>query len=325
MLTRREMFAFAGAGTAWAATVLSGRDARAAIAAQTPINFDVPRGACDCHAHVFPDPARFPFTPNRVYTPSVATPDDLLELQRVLHLNRVVINQPSVYGTDNSATLDGIRQLGPQRARGVVIVDEKTTDAHLDEMDKAGVRGVHVNLAIGGAVDPATSARRLHQAAQQIAGRNGWHVQTQTQIATVDALKDQLMNMPVPLVIVHFGGARADLGVEQPGFASLLELVRAGKAYVKVSGAHSFSKRAPDFPDAAPLAQALIQANPDRILWGTNWPHPSSSGNRPAQEVSPNQEIDDGRILNELPKWAPDAAVRHKILVDNPARLYGFG
>jgi predicted TIM-barrel fold metal-dependent hydrolase len=243
----------------------------------------------------------------------------------VLHLNRVVINQPSVYGTDNSATLDGIRQLGPQRARGVVIVDEKTTDAHLDEMDKAGVRGVHVNLAIGGAVDPATSARRLHQAAQQIAGRNGWHVQTQTQIATVDALKDQLMNMPVPLVIVHFGGARADLGVEQPGFASLLELVRAGKAYVKVSGAHGVSKRAPDFPDAAPLAQALIQANPDRILWGTNWPHPSSSGNRPAQEVSPNQEIDDGRILNELPKWAPDAAVRHKILVDNPARLYGFG
>src|SRR3954466_7250144 len=125
MLTRREMFAFAGAGTAWAATVLSGRDARAAIAAQTSVDFDVPRGACDCHAHIFPDPARYPFTPNRVYTPSLATVDDLLELQRTLHLDRVVLNQPSVYGMDNTALLDGLHQLGPQRARGVVIVDEK--------------------------------------------------------------------------------------------------------------------------------------------------------------------------------------------------------
>jgi predicted TIM-barrel fold metal-dependent hydrolase len=325
MLTRRKVFALAGAGTAWAAAVLSGRSARAAVQDQTPINFDVPRGACDCHAHVFPDPARFPFTPNRVYTPSLATANDLMELQRLLRLDRVVIIQPSVYGTDNSAQLDAIRQLGPQRARGVVIIDEKTTDAQLDEMDKAGVRGVHVNLAVGGAVDPATSARRLQDAVQRVAGRNGWHVQTQIQLAAIDALKDQLMNAPVPLVFVHFGGARAELGVEQPGFAALLELARSGKAYVKVSGAHSISKRAPDFPDAAPLAQALIQANPDRILWGTNWPHPSSSGARPAQEVSPNQLIDDGRILNELPKWAPDVAVRHKILVDNPARLYGFG
>ena len=192
-------------------------------------------------------------------------------------------------------------------------------------MDKAGVRGVHVNLAIGGAVDPATAARRLQDAAQRAAGRDGWHVQTQVQIATVDALKDRLMDMPVPLVFVHFGGARAEPGVGQPGFASLIELVRAGKAYVKVSGAHSISKLAPDFPDAAPLARALIQANPDRVLWGTNWPHPNSSGARPAQEVSPNLAIDDGRILDELPKWVPDAAVRRKILADNPARLYGFG
>ena len=323
MLTRREIAVLAGASAAWA-SVLSGRDAGAAVRAQTPVAFDVPPGACDCHAHVFPDPARFPFTQNRVYTPSLATAEDLLELQRVLHLGRVVIVQPSVYGTDNSAQLDAIRQLGPQRARGVVIVGETTTAAELDEMDKAGIRGVHVNLAIGAAVDPATSARRLQEAVQRVVGRGGWHVQTQIPLATIDALKDQLMNMPVPLVFVHFGGARAELGVEQPGFATLIELVRAGKAYVKVSGAHSISRRAPDFPDATPLAQALIQANPDRVLWGTNWPHPNSSGARPAGEVSPNLDIDDGRIFNELPKWAPDAAVRHKILVDNPARLYGF-
>src|SRR3954467_95587 len=215
MLTRREMLVLTGAGTAWAAAALSGRGARAAIAAQTPVNFDVPSGACDCHAHIFPDPARYPFTPNRVYTPSGATVEDLLELQRALHLDRVILNQPSVYGTDNSALLDGIRQLGPQRARGVVdgirqlgpqrargvvIVDEKATNAQLDDMDKAGVRGVHVNLAVGGAVDPATSARRLQGAAQRVAGRRGWNVQTQTQLAIIEALKDQLMNMPVPLV-----------------------------------------------------------------------------------------------------------------------------
>lgn len=325
MLTRRKAAVLAGAGVAWAAAAPGGRGAAAAVQVQTPVGFDVPRGACDCHAHVFPDPERFPFTPNRVYTPSPATTDELLELQRLLRLDRVVINQPSVYGTDNGALLDAVRRLGPQRARGVAIVGEETTAAHLDEMDRVGVRGVHVNLAVGGAVDPATAARRLQDAVQRVAGRGGWHVQTQTQLAVIDALKDRLMALPVPLVFVHFGGARAELGVEQPGFASLLELVRAGRAYVKVSGAHSISKLAPDFSDAAPLAQALVRANPDRVLWGTNWPHPNSSGARPAQEISPNLAIDDGRILNQLPDWTPDAAVRRKILVDNPARLYGFG
>ena len=181
-----------------------------------------------------------------------------------------------------------------------------------------------MNLEIGGAVDPATSARRLQDAVKQVAGR-GWHVQTLTRLATIDTLKDQLMDLPVPLVVNHFGNARAELGVQQPGFAALLELVRAGKAYVKLSGAHHISSRAPDFPDAAPLAQALIRANPDRVLWGTNWPHPDSSGRRSVQEVSPFVEVDDGRLFNELPRWAPDAALRRKILVDNPARLYGFG
>jgi predicted TIM-barrel fold metal-dependent hydrolase len=324
MLTRRKMAVLTGSGAACAAAGLSGRGAAAAVAAQTPIDFDVPRGACDCHLHVFPDPARFPFTPNRVYTPPVATAEDALELQRSLRLDRVVVIQPSVYGMDNGAVLDAIRRLGPERARGVAVIDADTPSARLDEMGQAGIRGVQVNLEIGGAVDPATSARRLQDAVRQVAGR-GWHVQTLTRLATIDALKDQLMGLPVPLVVNHFGNVRAEGGVRQPGFASLLELVRAGKAYVKLSGAHHISNRAPDFPDPAPLAQALIQANPDRVLWGTNWPHPDSSGRRPAQEVSPFVAVDDGRLFNELPNWAPDAAVRRKILVDNPARLYGFG
>lgn len=323
MLTRRQMNVFAGASAGLATSGLLDRNVVAALAPQSRVSFDVPRGACDCHVHVFPDPAQFPFTQNRVYTPSLATVDDLLELQRVLHLDRVILNPVSVYGTDSAALLDGLRRLGPVRARGLVAFDEKATPAQLDKLAAAGIRGMHVNLAIGGVVDPATSARRLGAAAEQAAGR-GWHVQTQVGIGVMDVLKEVFMNLPVPLAIVHFGGAKAEAGVGQLGFASLLELVRSGKVHVKVSAAHSASSRAPNYPDVAPLAQALIEANPDRIVWGTNWPHPDSAGRRPAQELSPNLPIDDGAIFNELVRWAPDSAIRHKILVDNPARLYGF-
>ena len=141
----------------------------------------------------------------------------------------------------------------------------------------------------------------------------------------ISAIKDLVAASPVPVVFDHFGGAQAELGVEQPGFADLLELVRSGKAYVKISGAYRASKLAPDYADVAPLARALIAANSDRIVWGTDWPHPDSTppGKKPT-DVTPLLQIDDGRLLNQLPVWAPDAAIRKKILVDNPARLYGF-
>ena len=324
MPTRRDLVLGAGAIGAATAAGLLGADAVAAGEARTPVSFDVPHGACDCHVHVFPDTTRFPSWDGRAYTPPVATADDLLALQRALRLDRVVVVQPSVYGTDNRATLDGMRQLGPQRARGVAVIDARTTGAQLDEMHQAGIRGVRVNLETAGVVDPAASGRRLQEAVRQVAGR-GWHVQTYTRLPVIEALKDQLAAMPVPLVVDHFGGARGELGVQQPGFAALVDLVRSGKAYVKVSGAYRSSSRGPDFGDVAPLAQALIQANPDRVVWGTDWPHPDSSGRRPAREISPAIDIDDGLLLNQLAAWAPDAAVRRKILVDNPARLYGFG
>jgi predicted TIM-barrel fold metal-dependent hydrolase len=124
----------------------------------------------------------------------------------------------------------------------------------------------------------------------------------------------------------HFGGAQAALGVEQPGFSDLVEVVKAGKAYVKISGAYRSSKQAPEYADCVPLAKALIEANPDRIIWGTDWPHPDSVTPRGRQvtEVTPLFQIDDGKLLNQLSVWAPDAGLRKKILVDNPARLYGF-
>jgi predicted TIM-barrel fold metal-dependent hydrolase len=156
--------------------------------------------------------------------------------------------------------------------------------------------------------------------------RPGWHIQINTGLEVIAAMKDLVLDSPAPVVFDHFGGLDAALGMRQPGFADLVELVRSGKAYVKISAAYRCSTQAPDYPDVAPFAKALIAANADRIVWGTDWPHPDSAGaprRRPA-EVSPLLAIDDGRMLNLLPVWAPDAAVRRKILVDNPARLYGF-
>ncbi|MGH7094221.1 MAG: ROK family protein, partial [Stellaceae bacterium] len=247
---------------------------RTLVAAQprTAVNFTVPRGACDCHVHVFGDPAQFPFAAVRGYTPPPASADELRKLHRALRISRVVIVQPSVYGTDNSCTLDGMRRLGA-RARGVAVIDAATSKTALDEMHRAGIRGVRVNLATAGESDPAQARRDLTEAVARVAPL-GWHVQVYTELSVIAALQDELARLPVPVVIDHFGGATAAGGVAQPGFAALLTLVKAGHAYVKVSAAYRSSDKAPAYDDVAPLARALIAANSDRIVWGSDWPHP---------------------------------------------------
>src|SRR6266704_535505 len=240
----------------------------------TRVNFDVPAGACDCHTHIHGDPAKFPFFAGRVYTPETALPEEMAALHKALRMQRVVIVTPSVYGTDNSATLYGMKARGAN-ARGVAVIDDKTPDSELDAMAQAGVRGIRLNLATGGAADPATGRSRFEKAVGRVKRRN-WHVQMYTNLAVISSIKDLVAASPVPVVFDHFGGAQAALGTQQPGFADLLELVRSGKAYVKISGAYRASKLAPDYADAAPLAQALIGANTDRIIWGTDWPHPDS-------------------------------------------------
>ena len=243
-------------------------------------------------------------------------------MHRALHIQRVVIVTPSVYGTDNSATLYGMKARGAN-ARGVAVIDDRTPENELDAMGKAGVRGIRINLATGGQNDPSLARRRFQDAVERVKARQ-WHVQMYTNLAVISSIKDLVLASPAPVVFDHFGGAQAALGTAQPGFADLLELVRSGRAYVKISGAYRASKRPPDYADAAPLAQALIAANAERIVWGTDWPHPNSASGRPAAEVTPLFQIDDARLLNQLPVWAPDAGTRKKILVDNPARLYGF-
>ena len=293
-------------------------------ALNTPVNFAVPAGACDCHVHVYLDQARYPMSAKRWYTPPPATEAELLDLQRFLGFGRVVIVQPSNYGSDNAATLQGVKFLGLTRARAVIVIDDTTTAAELDAYAMAGARGVRLNLALARQVDPAEITHKLFATAKQIEGR-GWHIQVVAKADVLGALKDTLAALPVPVVIDHFGYAPAALGLSQPGFGAIVDLVRRGTCYVKISGAYRNSTQAPHFADVKPFAQALIGANPDRILWGSDWPHPDGHAeNIRPMDITPNLEIDDGAVLNQLVLWAPDSAIRKKILVDNPARLYDF-
>jgi predicted TIM-barrel fold metal-dependent hydrolase len=308
-----------------AGVTMNNRDVLAKAAQPaTPVNFDVPAGACDCHTHIHGDVEKFPFFAGRVYTPEPASPEEMAALHKTLHMQRVVIVTPSVYGTDNSATRFGMKARGAD-ARGVAVIDDKTPESDLDAMQQDGFRGIRLNLATGGVNDPNVARQRFSAAVDRIKAR-GWHVQIYTNLPVITGIKDLVAASPVPVVFDHFGGAQTALGMEQPGFADLVELVKSGKAYVKISGAYRASKLAPDYQDAAPFAKALIAANGDRIVWGTDWPHPDSvtPPGKKATDVTPLLQIDDGRLLNQLVVWAPDAATRKKILVDNPVRLYGF-
>jgi predicted TIM-barrel fold metal-dependent hydrolase len=188
----------------------------------TPMNFEVPAGACDCHTHIHGDPAKFPFFAGRVYTPELASPEEMSALHKALHMERVVIVTPSIYGPDNSSTLFGMMARGAS-ARGVAVIDDKTAESDLDAMNKAGFRGIRLNLATGGVNDPTVGRPRFSAAVERIKAR-GWHVQLFTSLSMISAIKDLVAASPVPVVFDHFGGAQAALGVEQPGFADLLEL-----------------------------------------------------------------------------------------------------
>src|SRR3979490_2085131 len=256
MLTRRE--AVIGAVCVGGIMRMKAALAKAAQPS-TPVNFDVPENACDCHTHIHGDPAKFPFFAGRVYTPEPASPEEMSALHKALHVERVVIVTPSVYGTDNSATLFGMKGRGAP-ARGVAVIDDKTPDGDLEAMNQAGIRGIRLNLATGGVNDPNVGRPRFQAAVDRVKAR-GWHIQLFTNLAMISAIKDLVASSPVPVVFDHFGGAQAELGVDQPGFADLVELVKSGKAYVKTSGAYRASKLAPDYADCIPLAQTLIAAN----------------------------------------------------------------
>ena len=321
MLSRREILAITPLAAAAAIRRSRSSDGTASQPA-TPVNFAVPADACDCHTHIFGDPQQFPFASGRTYTPEPASVAEIRSLHRALRTARVVIVQPSVYGTDNSCTLDAIRQLGPN-ARGIAVIDDSISDAALDDMHRGGIRGIRINLATTGQTDPELGRRRFTAAVARMRNRK-WHIQMFTQLSVIAALQKEIAGSPVPVVFDHFGGAQASGGVSQAGFDVLLDLVRSGRAYVKVSAPYRGSTSTPDFADMAPLAKALIAANLNRILWGTDWPHPDTASGKLPTDISPLRQIDDGRVFNQFATWAATERERKAILVENPGMLYGF-
>lgn len=273
-----------------------------------PPRLRLPPGAVDCHAHVFGPYDRFPLTLPRSYSPPEASLDAYRSMLTAMGFDRAVLVQPSVHGTDNRAMVDALLK-DPRRLRGVAVVDPSISEDELDALDRAGVRGVRINVLFAGGTDLA-AAEKL---GERIAGR-GWHVQFLVDVGAMPDFAARFADFPCPIVIDHMGHAGPGRAAASPGFGGLLRLLDAGKAWVKLSGAYRVTEAGPPFRDVAPVARALIAANPDRCVFATDWPHPS------IQWPMPN----DGDLVDLLAQWEPSAQRREAILVANPQRLYGF-
>jgi len=271
--------------------------------------FRPPPQACDAHCHIFGPGAKFPYSPDGPYIPPDAPFEAFQRLQQVLGLERAVIVHASCHGCDMRVTLDAIAR-SKGRYRGTAIVDESFTDEHFESMHAGGIRGVRFNFVkhLGGHPDMSFFQKTI----QKIRSF-GWHLILHLDSSDLVELSDVFKKIPVPMVIDHMGRMNAADGVDQPAFKVLLEWMRHDKFWVKISGPERVSSKGPPFTDAVPFAQKLIGAAPDRILWGTDWPHPNV-------KWMPN----DGDLMDLFAQMSPDPQVQKKILVDNPARLYGF-
>ncbi|CAM3811070.1 amidohydrolase family protein [Paracidovorax anthurii] len=275
---------------------------------------DVPAGACDCHLHVYD--ARFPAAPGARLLPPDASADDYRRLQQRLGTQRAVLVTPSTYGTDNRCMLAGLEALGPQAARGVAVIDGSESDAALQAMHARGVRGVRLNWSLG----VVGSADRLEPLAARIAPL-GWHLQLLMAPDRLATLAPVLRRLPVPLVFDHFGRIAPAQAGSHPAHALLLDLLGAGRAWIKLSGGYIVSPRhTVEDPALDPLAESYLRAAPQRVVWGSDWPHATASaGLQPLP--------DDARQLDRLADWVAGAgpgATLRRVLVDNPAALYGF-
>ena len=289
---------------------------------QTP-QFVVPKNACDCHTHIFGPHEQFALSKNRKYTPPEASIKDLLKLHDPLGIERVVIVHPSPYGSDNSCTLDALEKLGA-RARGVVVIDQKTSHAEIQHMHELGVRGVRINLETQGVADQKYAHREISWVYEKIKDR-GWHIQLFTRLKVISDLERVFKKFDIDFVIDHFGLIDPNLGLDQPHLESLIAMIKSGQLWLKLSAPHRISSE-PDSEPVTRLARALIEANPSRVVWGSDWPHPGGKVGELRSIDQPElfNPIDDGAALNRLFRWAPDKATVDKILVQNPQRLYDF-
>ncbi|MDG4889976.1 MULTISPECIES: amidohydrolase family protein [unclassified Mesorhizobium] len=286
------------------------------------VGTDMPRGACDCHVHVFGPRKQFPLWNGRSYTPPPAPVEALAAHQAALNLDRVIVVQPSIYGTDNTCTLDAIRMMGPG-ARGVAVVDRHASPKGMEELASGGIVGIRLNLAAG-SVSELDRIRDDVRWAFALTEKLGWHVQIFTELGIIAALEAELKQAPVPVVIDHFGRADADRGLDQPGLDTLISLVSSEKVYVKLSAPYLVSAD-PQSTAVGHLVRAFVKANPDRLLWGSNWPHPGGgTGASSPHGVTPFRPVDDAKALDRIAAWVDSSDALRSILVRNPAKLFGF-
>ena len=268
-----------------------------------------PAGSCDTHMHVYD--ARFPAAPTALLHPPDALVGTYREVQHALGLERVVVVQPTTYGFDNTCQIEAAAELGGlgDAARLVVVVDERTPFTELERLDERGARGARFHMLPGGAVPWASLAPTAAHVADL-----GWHVQLQLDGRTLPDHLDALLALPTDLVVDHVGRFMPPVGVDDPAFAALLSLLDTGRCWVKLSAPYESTREGgPHYPTVAALAHALVERHPERMLWATNWPHPG--------QPDP-LGVDALRSLAD--DWLPTAALRRRVLVDNPAALYGF-
>jgi predicted TIM-barrel fold metal-dependent hydrolase len=298
-LNRRAVM---GAGLALAA-------ASSAMAKDLKVSFAVPDGACDSHHHIY-DP-RFPYQANAVLKPPYATVSAYRVLQKKIGTSRNVMVQPSTYGTDNSCLMDVLAQMG-DNARAVCVVNASVTDAELKKLHAAGTRGVRVQFGLGNPV----SADEVKPLAKRIAAM-GWHIQTNMPGEQLVAMEALLLGLPCPVIIDHLGRA---IDTNSAHYNTVRKLLDSDHGWVKLSGAYLYGGgTAPNYAGASEAARGYIKAAPERCVWGSDWPHPDAT-----KKLNPVAMPDDVTLINLMPQWAPDAKLRHRILVENPETFYGF-
>ena len=275
-------------------------------------HFKLPRLSCDTHAHICGPQSHFPYSATRIYTPPDALLPAYRQLLGTLGVQRAVLVQPSIYGSDNTALLDALAT-DPKHLRGVAVIDADTPQAELKHMHALGVRGVRCNIVDvkeGKGRLPIDALRALAQRIRPL----GWHLEFLMHVDEFPELDVLLADFPVDVVFGHLGYMKAGQGEDAPGYAALLRLLRGGRAWVKLTGPYRISGGELPYADVTPFAHSLINAAPERIVWGTDWPHVMMKG------VMPN----DGDLCDLLEQWVPDVALRQQVLVSNPAQLYGF-
>jgi predicted TIM-barrel fold metal-dependent hydrolase len=272
-----------------------------------PTKLKAPPNACDCHMHIYD--SRFPVAPNATLRPPDASIDAYRLHQRRLGTTRTIVVNPSTYGTDNSCTLDAMAEFG-DTARGVAVVDTSVTDAELERLNVLGVRGVRFNFV----QSDATTLEMLEPLSKRV-NVLGWHIQLHMLGDQIVAAASLLHRLPSPIIFDHLARIPQPAGVDHPAFAAVLDLLDKGRTWVKLSGAYMNTKTGSPYPDASLIARAFVKAAPERLVWASDWPHPTEHA-----DEKPNDAI----LFDVLADWAPDEAIRNRILVDNPAALYGF-